>query len=215
MNFSGAVLAGGRSRRMGHDKAFSPSGGRALAEIARNALVGAGAAEVLSIGGDQARLADLGFTAIPDDTADEGPLGGLLTALRAATSDWVVVLACDLPRASAGTVRELLGYAGAGADAVVPLLDGRPQPAHAVWRRDCRRLLEPVFGAGERRLRAGLDHVRTRLVTVSDPASLHDADTPGELRSLSPPPPEPVRVPAPPVPAEPGSTAAGTATSPR
>jgi len=173
---------------MGHDKAFASFEGRPLAEIARCALVEAGAVEVLSIGGDEARLAALGFTAIPDDAAGEGPLGGLLTALRAATADWVAVLATDLPHASAATVRELLAHTGDGSDAVVPLLDGRPQPAHAVWRRDCRELLEPPFAAGERRLRQALHHVRTRLVTVCDPASLCDVDTPEDLQSLNAPP---------------------------
>ena len=172
---------------MGHDKAFAPFGGRPLAEIARCALVEAGAVEVLSIGGDEARLARLGFTAVGDDDAGEGPLGGLLTALRSATLDWVAVLACDLPRASAGTVRELLEHTGGETDAVVPLLDGRPQPAHAVWRRDCRGLLEPLFTAGERRLAAAVDHVRARLVTVYDPTTLQDADTPGDLHSLGSP----------------------------
>ena len=173
---------------MGHDKAFASFEGRPLAEIARCALLEAGAVEVLSIGGDEARLAALGFTAIPDDAAGEGPLGGLLTALRTATADWVAVLATDLPHASAATVRELLAYTGDGTDVVVPLLDGRPQPAHAVWRRDCRLLLEPLFAAGERRLRQSLDGVRVRLVTVCDPMSLRDVDTPGDLQSLSTPP---------------------------
>ena len=173
---------------MGHDKAFVPFEGRPLAEIARCALVEAGAVEVLSIGGDEARLAALGFTAIPDDAAGEGPLGGLLTALRAASAEWVAVLATDLPHASAATVREMLGYTGDGGDAVVPLLRGRPQPAHAVWRRDCRQLLEPLFATGERRLREALHHVDTRLVTVRDPDSLRDVDSPEDLRSLSAPP---------------------------
>ena len=168
---------------MGHDKAFAPFGGRPLAEIARCALAEAGAIEVLSIGGDEARLARLGFTTVRDD-AGEGPLGGLLMALRAAEFDWVAVLACDLPRASAGTVRELLDHAAEGIDVVVPLLDGRPQPAHAVWRRDCGGLLEPLFTAGERRLGAAVDHVRARLVTVCDPTTLQDVDTPGDLHAL-------------------------------
>ena len=172
---------------MGHDKAFAPFGGRPLAEIARCALSEAGAVEVLSIGGDEPRLARLGFTTVRDDDLGEGPLGGLLTALRAAASDWVVVLACDLPRASATTVRELLEYTGPQTDVVVPLLDDRPQPAHAVWRRDCRGLLEPLFTAGERRLGVAVDHVRARLVTVCDPTTLQDVDTPAELRSLGSP----------------------------
>lgn len=168
---------------MGHDKAFALFGGRPLAEIARCALTEAGAVEVLSIGGDEVRLARLGFTTVRDDPG-EGPLGGLLTALRAAALDWVAVLACDLPLASAGTVRELLEQAGEETDAVVPLLDGRPQPAHALWRRDCERLLKPLFTAGERRLGIAVDHVRARLVTVRDPTTLQDVDTPGDLRSL-------------------------------
>ena len=184
MNFSGAVLAGGSSRRMGHDKAFVHFGGRPLAGIARAALVEAGAVELLSVGGDESRLTLLGFRAIQDDEAGEGPLGGLLTALRSATEEWVAVLACDLPRAGAGTLRELLAHTGEDVDAVVPLLDGRPQPAHAVWRRDCRRLLDPLFSAGERRLGVAVDHLRTRLVTVRDPATLRDVDTPGDLRAL-------------------------------
>ena len=130
----------------------------------------------------------MGFTAIPDDAAGEGPLGGLLTALRAASAEWVAVLATDLPHASAATVREMLGYTGDGGDAVVPLLRGRPQPAHAVWRRDCRQLLEPLFATGERRLREALHHVDTRLVTVRDTDSLRDVDSPEDLRSLSAPP---------------------------
>ena len=185
MSFSGAVLTGGTSRRMGRDKAFTPFGGRPLAEIARCALSDAGAIEVLSIGGDEARLAPLGFRTVRDDAAGEGPLGGLLTALRAASLDWVAVLACDLPRASAGTVAELLEHAGTGTDVVVPLLDGSPLPTHAVWRRDCRGLLEPLFAAGERRLQTAVDHVRARLVTVCDPATLADVDTPEDLHSLS------------------------------
>ena len=170
---------------MGRDKAFAPFGGRPLAEIARCALTEAGAVEVFSIGGDEARLARLGFTTVRDDDAGEGPLGGLLTALRVAALDWVAVLACDLPRASPRTVQELLEHAGEETDVVVPLLEGRPQPAHALWRRDCRGILDPLFAAGERRLGAAVDHVRARLVTVCDPTTLQDVDTPGDLHRSS------------------------------
>lgn len=185
MSFSGAVLTGGRSRRMGRDKAFVCVGGRPLADIARGALGAAGAREVFSIGGDTGRLGRLGFTAIPDDAPGEGPLGGLLTALRVAASDWVAVLACDLPLASAATVRELLAHAGDGADAVVPLLAGRAQPTHAVWRRECRGALADLFAAGERSLSGVLGHLRVREVTVACSETLSDADSAGDLARLT------------------------------
>ncbi len=168
---------------MGRDKAFVPYSGRPMAGIARTALLEAGAREVVSVGGNRRRLAGLGFVAIPDETADTGPLGGLLTALRAADEDWVVVLACDLPQASATTVRELLNHVGDDTDVVVPLLAGRRQPTYAVWRRSCRPELQAVFATGERRLGAALDAVRVREVTVRHPASLGDANTPADLPS--------------------------------
>ena len=170
---------------MGQDKAFVNYGGRPLADIARSALVEAGAAEVLSIGGDQLRLRGLGFVAIPDDHAGEGPLGGLLTALRVASAGWVVVLSCDLPHASAETVRELLSHAGDGTDAVVPLLAGRPQPTHAVWRRDSRDVLRATFAGGERRLAATLEVLRVRRVAVQHPGTLLDVDTPDDLHDTA------------------------------
>ncbi|MCE2525006.1 MAG: molybdenum cofactor guanylyltransferase [Acidimicrobiia bacterium] len=167
---------------MGQDKAFVNHEGRLLADIARGALLEAGATEVLSVGGDLARLSELGFVAIADDTPGEGPLGGLLTALRVVADRWVVVLSCDLPYASAETVRELVSQAGEDTDAVVPLLDGRPLPTHAVWRRDCRELLGAAFAAGERRLTASLEVLRVRRVAVRHPGTLLDVDTPGDLR---------------------------------
>ncbi len=184
MTFSGAVLAGGDSRRMGRDKAFVSYGGRPLAGIARAALLEAGATEVLSVGGDLHRLSRLGFVAIADDAPGEGPLGGLLTALRVAAAGWVVVLSCDLPYASAGTVRELLSHAGDDTDAVVPLLAGRPLPTHAVWRRDCREVLQALFAGGERRITAALEMLRVRGVAVQQPDTLLDVDTPDELRGM-------------------------------
>ncbi|MCY3924660.1 MAG: molybdenum cofactor guanylyltransferase, partial [bacterium] len=181
MTFSGAVLAGGQSRRMGRDKAFVTHGGRPLAGIVRAALLEAGAAEVLSVGGDLWRLSRLGFAAIPDDVPGEGPLGGVLTALRAAAAEQVAVLSCDLPHASAATIRELLCQTADDTDVVVALLAGRPLPTHAVWRRESQEVLQDLFAGGERRLAAALGALRVRGVEVSRPDTLLDVDTPEGL----------------------------------
>ena len=104
--FTGAVLTGGRSTRMGTDKAFVEVDGRPMAGRVAAALRAAGAAEVLAVGGDLDRLPSLGFDrAVPDRHPGEGPLGGLLTALAAAGHDVVVVLACDVPAARAAVGR--------------------------------------------------------------------------------------------------------------
>lgn len=78
----GAVLAGGASSRFGSDKAtFSPAG-KPWAQLGLEALEAVGAQKVWSVGGQMAKLAAVGFKAVPDDYPNEGPLGGIITALR-------------------------------------------------------------------------------------------------------------------------------------
>lgn len=88
MKFLGAMLAGGASSRFGADKSLalvgggSQTAGKPLAEIAFVALAGVGAKRIWSVGGDVARLSEIGFFAMADDYPDQGPLGGIVTALR-------------------------------------------------------------------------------------------------------------------------------------
>ena len=82
--FSGAVLCGGQSRRFGRDKATYVFNGTPLAKISLLALREAGASEIFSIGGDADALGDMGFSAVPDEHPGEGPLGGIICALRQA-----------------------------------------------------------------------------------------------------------------------------------
>ena len=175
----GAVLCGGASSRFGSDKAIYEHEGTPLAKIALNALREAGAAEVLSVGGDAAALAGMGFKAVPDDYPGEGPLGGLICAMRHATelaanrlaanpsdntsdtaADGIcLVLSCDLPRASAVTVKEVAEALASRpkTDAVLPAGKGDiPQYLHGAWRLRCRSKLEAAFAQGGRSIRDGL-----------------------------------------------------------
>jgi len=134
VRFSGAVLAGGASTRMGTDKALVDLGDRRLVEVATSALTDAGASEVFVVGGQQEQLAALGLRVVEDDYPGQGPLGGVITALRAASEDIVVVLACDHPATEGLAVRSVVGALGT-ADVAVPVVEGRQQVLHAAWRR--------------------------------------------------------------------------------
>ena len=108
--FSGVVLTGGRSTRMGQDKAFLRLADRSepLVMTSARALRDAGAAGVVCVGGARAKLTALGLDVVPDDHPDEGPLGGLLTGLRVARLPIVVVLTCDMPSIDAVSVRTMV-----------------------------------------------------------------------------------------------------------
>jgi molybdopterin-guanine dinucleotide biosynthesis protein A len=181
--FSGVVLAGGSSRRMGTDKALLQFGGRAMAAIARDALVGAGAADVLAVGGDAAALTALGLRAVPDRWPGEGPLGGVIVAMHEARHDVVVVLACDLPRIEAAAVTALVHGLG-DADAAVPAVDGRPQVLVAAYRRACVGALEQARAEGVRRLRDAVGRLRVADVALADPGWVRNVNQPADLEGL-------------------------------
>lgn len=191
--FSGAVLTGGRSRRMGTDKAFVEVDGRPMAGRAADALREAGAREVLAIGGEGERLRALGLTPHPDSHPGAGPLGAIVDALTVATHDTVVVLACDQPWVSPSLVRRLVDRGREAVDAVVPVVEGRVQPLCALYTTRAHAHLTDCFEAGERSPTRALDGLRWLALRDVPAGLLRDVDDPGDLARYAAPEPRPVR----------------------
>lgn len=157
---TGLVLCGGESRRMGRDKALIELGGRRLIEYPLEALR-AVAGRVLISTGSSVRYADLGCEVVLDTHAGVGPLAGLLAGLEAARTEWVAVLACDMPRAVAPLMRELLAEALASeADACLLELERGSQPLYAAYRRSCAASVRRALESGERRMVSFHDGLR-------------------------------------------------------
>src|SRR6266542_3037884 len=117
-SMTGLLLAGGRSTRMGSDKAMMDFEGEPLAERVLRVLRAVSNA-VLVASGDGERLSALGVRQVADAIPDAGPLGGIVAGLEAATTELVAVLAVDMPYASPA-VLQLLAARWDGTDAVVP-----------------------------------------------------------------------------------------------
>lgn len=188
-SFSGAVLCGGASRRMGRDKALIVVDGRPLALRVADAVTAAGAADVVAVGGDTDALRAGGLTVVADADPGAGPLTGIVTALAATSDDIVFVAACDLVAPSveaiATTVQALA--ADADADVAAPLVDGRRQWMHAAWRRRTEMPLGAAFAAGERAVHAAVSAGGLRVVDVPlDAGAVADADVPSDLPSDPP-----------------------------
>ena len=191
-SFSGAVLTGGASRRMGRDKALLRISGRALAVVVADAIVAAGADRVVAIGGDRAALVAEGLTVVPDRYPGQGPLGGILTALGhfEDSTQPVVVLACDLPAADPRNVAAVVQALGDldGPAVAVPVVDGRRQWMHASWTPATAPLLSAAFMDGERatwRAAEVLVDTGLRILEVDGPApdGFRDVDQPSDLLS--------------------------------
>jgi molybdenum cofactor guanylyltransferase len=159
----GFAVAGGRSLRMGRDKALLPWGGSTLLDHTLDRLHGV-CADVRILSGPQPRYLDRGLPVIADLTPDAGPLAGLEAALAAPGVEAGLFLGVDLPFVTVDLLRALAADAGE-ADAVVPVVDGRPEPLCALYGAAC---LEPVRAAlrdGDRRMTSFWPRVRVRQLT--------------------------------------------------
>jgi molybdenum cofactor guanylyltransferase len=144
---AGFVLAGGRSSRMGRDKALLELGSLKLIEWAKMILAGAGL-DFWIAGARNPELAAFG-PVIPDLWEDAGPLGGVCSALRHTDRNWAVFVTVDQPLMAPALVSQLLDRARTGGSAVtVASLHGAAQTFPAVLRRHALKALEAELEAG-------------------------------------------------------------------
>lgn len=192
----GAVLAGGRGRRMGGDKASLEVGGQTLVRRAVDVLrcVGLEVALVLRPHQSVPLTADT-VAVIRDEVEDAGPLAGLHALLRWLPAAWALVVPCDQPFLAPSLLRGLLAQPRGEVDAVI----GRPtdlvEPLPGLYRRTSLPAVEEALVQGERSLQELLSSLRPRQVPVEalrrwDPQLLSylNVNTPADLaraRSLA------------------------------
>ena len=163
---SGIVLAGGMSRRLGRNKAIEPVGGEPLLRRVIERLLQV-ADEAIVVVADERQGAGLpvpGSARIASDVYPGcGSLGGIFTGLSAADADWGVVVACDMPFLNVDLLRDILSRRD-GHDAVVPVLEGRPEPTHAAYSKACLPHIERRLQANDLKIARFFDEVRVNYV---------------------------------------------------
>lgn len=161
---AGVVLAGGRSRRLGRNKAFLPFGGRPLLHIVceRVARVCPQVVVAASARGMRGE-APAGVEVARDEKPGQGPLAGMQTGLRAAAFDYALVVACDMPFLSPSLLQYMADLPR-DYQALVPEWQGRRHPLHAIYSRTCLPLIDALLQEGRRSVEELLVRVSVRLL---------------------------------------------------
>ena len=169
---NGYVLAGGASSRFGRDKGLVDLAGKTALQRACD-LVGdvAGSVQVVALA---ERYPDLRALIVADRWPGEGPLGGIITALRATKSDktgatWNLIISCDMPFLTRAWLEYLCTSALASdAEMVVPRSEHGLEPLCACWRTSAADSLQRAFEDGVRKVTEAMKRLRMETLDETD-----------------------------------------------
>lgn len=197
---TGVVLAGGKSTRMGTNKAVLEVGGRRLIESVVEKLQ-AFFPEVLIIANTPGLYETLGPKVFPDLIPDKGSLGGLYTGLFYASYEYVFFAACDMPFLNPDLIAFMKEIVGEGFspplsggveprpyDVVIPKAQGELHTLHAIYSKRCLPFIKELLDRERLKIVAFFPKVRVKVIEEEtirrfDPSllSFFNANTPEEL----------------------------------
>jgi molybdenum cofactor guanylyltransferase len=187
---TGIILAGGKNRRIGTNKAFLTVKGTRLIDRTVGIFKGI-FEEVIIVTNDPLAYLDQNVTIVTDILPDKGALGGLYTGLFFASHGRAFVCACDMPFIDAKFIEHLIRQ-GASYDIVSPDAGDGLQPMHAVYDKKCLPAIKRLLDQGKLKITDVYKSVKT-LVIRGDLIDAYDPDkkmflnvnTPDDLQALT------------------------------
>jgi molybdopterin-guanine dinucleotide biosynthesis protein A len=184
---TGVILAGGKSTRMGRDKALLPYQNQPLIQSVIEKMRSVFSRVVVSVAGER-RLDDLKVEQIVDHYSEVGPLGGITSALEQEKRS-IFCVACDMPFLNSRLIEFLCGLKGF--DAVVPNCQDRLQVLHALYSYNMLPFFQDALRTGQFRIsdsfpQANIQYVSDQEIRSLDPegTSFHNLNTPSDYQHL-------------------------------
>ena len=179
------IMAGGESQRMGRDKVTMVLGEQTLLQHVVSVVQPLFLKVLVSV---RQPHPEIELPQICDSYPDAGPLAGLCAGLEQAGTSWIFAVATDMPFVQPALI-ERLAQRRAGFQAVVPMVNGYPQPLAAFYSASCLAVIQGILsGSGKRSMRAALEQLNVCYVDASellavDPglSSFFDLDTPEDF----------------------------------
>jgi molybdenum cofactor guanylyltransferase len=156
------ILAGGKSSRMGRDKAFLVLGQNTL--LSRALALATTVVEQVSIVGDPDKFSNFGVV-VPDIYRGHGPLAGIHAALESSQSALNLILGVDMPFLNCELLHYLIRQAGSSeAMVTVPFVEGRYQTLCAVYRKEFRRFAKTALQENRNKIDALFGEISLRVI---------------------------------------------------
>jgi molybdopterin-guanine dinucleotide biosynthesis protein A len=179
MNFY--ILAGGKSRRFGQNKALFVIEGKSIIERVAAAIPPA--QEIFVVTNSAAEYAHFPWPTLPDHYPGFGPLAGIHAGLAHSPFEWNFFIACDFPRLKSSVIDELLA-APRAAQVILPETTAGLQPLCALWSQSALPVIENALQNHDLRAHAVLARLDLHIISPADPQALFNLNTPEDLTKL-------------------------------
>ena len=161
----GIILAGGKSSRMGQDKAFMKHEGRMLIEYSLH--LAKYFCDSIIISANSNMYLRFAYPVVGDEFEACGPVGGIYSALKKAEFDWNLLISCDTPFVTKALVERLIQNIG-NYDCIVPAYGDWNEPLVALYNKSALKVIEGSIRGKEYKLKLLIKKLRTKFVNVSD-----------------------------------------------
>ncbi|MBI3753988.1 MAG: molybdenum cofactor guanylyltransferase [Deltaproteobacteria bacterium] len=167
---TGIILAGGKSSRMGFNKAFIDIGGERIIDRTIK-LFKRLFEEIILVTNNPAEYEEMDILTAADIVKDAGSLGGIYTGLFHASYEYSFIAACDMPFLNKAVILKMMGISD-GCQAVVPFVLGRYHPLHAVYSKKCIKPVEEMIKNNDLRIANLFQKIKIKRLEEKDGPSL-------------------------------------------
>jgi len=174
-NCTAVILTGGESRRMGRDKAMVKIKGKAMVGYIVEALDPLFSDILISV---REYRSDVTLPQIIDSSSERGPMIGINSALQAVQTDWLFVIACDMPFVCTDLIHTL-ALKRDQHEAVLTHVSDRPQPLFGFYAKSSLPLMQRRIAEGQRSMMRLLDELDVYLLPETEVKAIDP-----ELKSL-------------------------------
>lgn len=163
---TGIILSGGKSVRMGFNKAFIDIGGKPII----HRIVGLFKElfdEIIIVANEPVEYEEIDVTIATDIFKEAGSLGGIYTGLFHASSEYSFVAACDMPFLNKEVISRMC-KTSTGENAIVPFIMGRYHPLHAIYSKKCLKPIAEMIKNRDLRITNLFQRIKTKRLEERD-----------------------------------------------
>tara|TARA_R110002050_G_scaffold275455_1_gene420211 strand:+ start:20281 stop:20865 length:585 start_codon:yes stop_codon:yes gene_type:complete len=163
-NITGIILSGGKSTRMGTDKGFLLLNKKPFTQYSIDALQPL-VSEILIVS-DNPDYDVFGLKRIKDITKNAGPVAGICSGLEASSTEYNLILSCDIPLITADILKKLIEAIDDTSEVIQIESNGKSMPLIALYKKQCKEIFNKLLKTDERRLRVAVNACQSKNIVL-------------------------------------------------